>query len=112
MGNRIRRRSKRLSGEARKSRRTQAISAILTIAIGSLLAFQAITAIARGDRIMGENYLGQPVGPGLQLIVCAVAIVVGIVLAWQSFRRKPKPERKEKVKSNAIYFRWPHDNIP
>lgn len=100
--------TKRDSTVARKSRRTQALTAIVAIALGLLLAYQAITDIIEGNYVMGENYLGQPVGPGLQLIVCVVALVVGVVLAWQYFHPKSEPEGKKK-REKPCNFKWPHD---
>jgi sterol desaturase/sphingolipid hydroxylase (fatty acid hydroxylase superfamily) len=108
---RIQRQSSRPLYE-RKRRRTQAILAILTVAIVLLLAFQAITALLRRDQTMGENYLGQPVGPGLQLAVCVVALAVGVILTWRHFHPKPPSEKREKIRSKPFLFRWPHDNIP
>jgi hypothetical protein len=59
---------------------------------------------------MGENYVGHPVGPGDQLTGCVVALVIGIILAWQSVYGKPKPE-KRKGKDRPVYDRWPYDRI-
>ncbi|MEN6336566.1 MAG: hypothetical protein ABFE01_20110 [Phycisphaerales bacterium] len=96
----------------RKRRRTQAILAILTVAIVLLLASQAITALVRRDQTMGENYLGQPVGPSLQLTLCAVALAVGVVFIWRSFHPKPQSEKEERSKRKPFPFRWPHENVP
>jgi len=86
--------------------------AILAVAMMFLLAFQAITAILRRDQTLGENYLGQPVGPGLQLTLCAVGLVVGAVFIWRSFHPKPQSEKEERTKRKPFPFRWPHENVP
>lgn len=85
------------------------MTALVTLAVGFLLAYQAITNIVQGNYVMGENYMGQPVGPGLQLTVCLVALVVGVILAWQYFHPKPQSGNKKKTRSKPLYSRWPHD---
>jgi len=98
------------SRAVRKGRRTTVLSAIAAFALGVLLAYQAITDIVEGNYVMGENYLGQPVGPGLQLVVCLVAVVVGVVMVWQYFHPKPpEAEGKKSKREKACYFKWPHD---
>ncbi|MCL5282516.1 MAG: hypothetical protein M1376_21725 [Planctomycetes bacterium] len=81
----------------------------MAVGLCLLLAHQAITSIVTGDYVMGENYMGQPVGPGLQLVVLATALVVGIVAVWQYFH--PKPDAKKNSKSKSYYGRWPY-NLP
>lgn len=91
-------------------------TALLAFGLMLLLGYQAIAKIVAGDAVMGENYLGQPVGPGLQLVVCLVAGVVGVVMVWQYFHPKP-PEtkehtRKRRKREKACDFRLPHERVP
>jgi hypothetical protein len=92
-----------------KKRGGLALLISLTIAGGLLLAYQAITSIVEGDYVMHENYMGQPVGPGLQLAVLAAAVVGGIVALWQHYHPRPESKRK-KNKSKLFHGRWPYDH--
>jgi hypothetical protein len=99
----------RVSRAVRTKRRGLVLLVSLTIAGGLLLAYQAITSIVEGDHVMHENYMGQPVGPGLQLAVVAAVLVAGIVAAWQYFHPKSRSTGKKKGKSKPFYGRWPYD---
>jgi hypothetical protein len=90
-----------------QKRRGSVWAFVVAVGLALILAWQAITAIVEGNYVMGENYLWQPVGPGLQLIGLAVALFVAVVMAWQYFHPKPEPKvKKRKVK--PFIWRWPH----
>ena len=81
------------------------------IAAGLLFACNAITALVRGNNAVGENYLGQPTGPGLQLIAGIVLLAVGSFLAWEYLH--PKPESKgKKHREKQCYLQYPHEKVP
>jgi hypothetical protein len=91
-----------------RKRRGTVWAFVVAVGLALVLARQAITAIVEGDYVMGENYLGQPVGPGLQLIGLAVALFVAVAMAWQYFHPKPESKGKRK-KVKPFFWRWPHD---
>ena len=92
-----------------KKRRNVILSAIVAAGLALLLAYQAIKDIVDGNYVMGENYFGQPVGPGIQLLVLLVVLFVGIVSAWQYLHPRPESKRK-KEKIKPYYGRWPYDH--
>ena len=79
----------------KESRKRNIIAAAIAIPMIVLVAYQAISNIIHG-RTGGENYLWQPVGPGLQLSVLVVIAVVGAVSGWRYLFGKPIDKDKEK----------------
>jgi hypothetical protein len=103
---------KRSSRPPKERRRVQLLTAVVAIALGLLLAWQAIRDIVEGNPVMRENYLGQPVGPGLQLVVVAAVVLVGGIALWQHFRPS-KPESRRKGRRNKPCDpKYPHERIP
>ncbi len=102
---------KRITRAARNSRRRNVLAATVAIAMIALVAYQAISDLING-RIGGENYYGQPVGPGLQLIVLAVITVIGTILGWRHLFSKPSAKDKQKKRDGSGGNGYRHEQMP
>lgn len=107
----IKRKNKHNTREQRKKKRTKFFLVVCTICIFILIAYQAITGIINNDWQGGLNYYGQPVDPGLQLVVLISVIVIGIIWIWQQIFGKKEQKQKKKAKHKYSYVQYPHERI-
>ena len=107
----IKKRPKHLTRDDRKKKRIQIMLVLLTICVCIILAFQCITSLIDKEWPVRLNYLQQPVGPGLQLIVLVTVIICGIIWLWQQMFGKKEPEQKENRKNKDSNFQYPHQRI-
>ena len=67
--------------------------AILGLTGSGIIAYQAVSSIRSGELAGGYNFKWQPVGPGIQLVVCIPFFCCSVVTLWRFFRRKPERKR-------------------
>jgi len=99
-----------------KERRHKYISAIVGVGVIAILVYQCISGLVTGKWIWGLNYYGQPVTPGLQLILLIVLVFIGVVSVWKFFfgKEETKKEKKQRQKAQrkSSHLRYPHQNMP
>ena len=95
----------------KRNKRLQVLSAAIGCVFLLVLAGQAVFRIASGDFVGGKNYLGQPVGPVLQLIGVVVCLIVIGATAWRHWRGAPERENQKKLRQSE-WMRQPPYKFP
>jgi len=95
----------------KRDKRLQVLSAGVVYVFLLILAGQALLRISSGDFAGGKNYMGQPVGPLLQLIVVAVCLTVIGATAWRYWRGAPERKYKKKI-GQSEWLRKPPYKFP
>lgn len=71
------------------------VGCVLLLLLG-IIVLQAFLRISSGDYAGGENYMGQSIGPLLQLTVVLIALIILAIGACYHFRGTPKSPKKKK----------------
>jgi hypothetical protein len=77
-----------------------------------VLEGQAILRISSGDFVGGTNYMGQPVGPVIQLIVVFVCMIVIGVTGWRHLRSTPEQHKKKGTQRQPEWLKQPPYKFP
>jgi hypothetical protein len=66
-----------------------------------LMLIDSISRLKSGDAPMDHNYVYQPVGPMLRLIVCVVVLPLMLAGIWQTYRAKPKSDKPDDEQASS-----------
>ena len=102
---------KNMTRAERDSRKKLFLTIGVIVLLCLSIAYQAVTGLIRGE-IGSENYYGQPVDPVVQLLVLVVLAIVGVVLAWQYFHKKPETKKEKRKRNKGQFFKYPHEKLP
>ena len=95
----------------KRNSRLQALSAVVACVFLLVVAGQAVLRISSGDFVGGKNYMGQPLGPLLQLVGVAACLFAIGAMVWRH-RRDPPARKNDKRARPAEWMQKPPYKFP